>query len=136
MRTLLTVVLFLIPASCLAQVIVSDQLPPPVVYPAEVYRMSDAQFHEWATRFNQRQQADWEKRTAAIQEPEWIEGTETVTERDFAGYRPGYWYGGYGGYIGTATQRTVTQPWRRPNPDYVNPGPLVIVNPFCRPQTK
>jgi len=161
MRSVVTCVLLFVATACQAQVIrVSDQVPMPAKYPAEVYSMTDAEFFTWATLENQTQREDWNKRKAAIKEPEYINGTETTTSAAFDGYGSpyggyGYGYGyGYGGsrdsggfgayapysnhrssseYAGAARERTVTFPRRLVNPQYVGPGPLTIVNPFVRP---
>jgi len=170
MRFILSLVALLaVAVSCQAQISVSDQLPPPVKYPAEVYKMTDAEFYNWAVKFNQAQIDDWKKRKAEIKEPEYLTGTEKVTVTEYSGLSgPSYGYGcggygGYGGYGGgyfarspygsggcgprfgygdygygdsfggSSVRRTGEYPWRRPNPDYVGPGPLVIVNPYVKP---
>ena len=138
------ILMLLLAAPCYGQIVVSDQLPPPVKYPAEVYRMSDAQFFQWATEFNAKQVADLEVKRAKITESEWLEGSETVTNQDFFTvgnrgnfngygrsnfYRPNYQYG-------FSNESSVTIPRRWPNPAYSGPGPLIIVNPYCRPTEK
>ena len=78
-------------------------------------------------------------------ESKWIEGTETVTNQNYlnvgnfgrnlnrydrSGFdRPRY-------QSGFSNQTSVTIPRRWPNPAYDGPGPLTIVNPYCRPTTK
>jgi hypothetical protein len=153
-KYVLILVLLLFATACPAQIIVSvsDQVPPPVKYPPEVYKMTDAEFFKWATEYNKAQADDWKKRKSEIQEPEFLTGTETVTTTEYGGsygrLSYGYGYGGgyfarssygcgsrYGGsFDGSSVQRTGTYPWRRPNPAYVGPGPLVIVNPYVRPK--
>jgi len=150
---LMLVVLLAAAVSCQARISVSDQLPPPVKYPAEVYKMTDAEFYNWAVKFNQAQANDWKKRKAEIKEPEYLTGEEEVTTREYSGsYGPSY--GGYfarspdgcglggcgsqfgdggGSVSGSSVQRKGIYPWRRLNPAYVGPGPLIIVNPYVRP---
>jgi len=113
---------------CVGQVAVSDQLPPPVKYPVEVNTMADAQFFYWATEFNKRQEADLERRREKMTEPQYFFGTET--EYNWNGYSD--WY--RGNYSGN--RRTMTYPRRWHNPYYTGPGPLVIVNPYCRLETQ
>ena len=142
MRCVLTLAMLLVVSTCSAQIIVSDQLPPPVKYPPKVYTMTDAEFFKWATKYNKAQLKKWNKQKAALTEPEYIDGAETsITGDYFGGYygRPyfgyggygygGYGYGGYGGYL----EQTVTFPRRWPNPRYVSPAPLTLVNPYVRP---
>ncbi len=138
----IVVLLALIAAPCYGQIKVSDRLPPPVKYPAEVYKMSDADFFAWATDFNKRERAALEERRAKITEKEWIEGRESDTDSSYADYQ--YDNYGYGsdyprGYFtpsvqyGRASQKIVEYPRRWKNPAYVGPGPLTIVNPYCPP---
>ena len=128
---------------------ISDKLPPPVKYPAECYKMTDAEFFNWATAFNKGQVEDWKRRKTALPEPEYIGGTVTIRSREHSegvkegGYPPiyvggnGYGYGSgsvYGGdTYGSETQQTTSYGTRYRNPYYVSPGPLTIINPYCRP---
>ncbi len=142
------VIVLALAAPCYAQhITVSDQVPPPVKYPAEVYRMSDAEFFKWASDFNKKQEAEVEARRAKITEDKWITGSESrisASHYDYStgGSNYGYGYCGYGcnGYgcnsavqYGTSSQTTTEYPVRWPNPAYYGPGPLTIVNPYCRP---
>ncbi len=144
------VIVLALAAPCYAQhITVSDQVPPPVKYPAEVYRMSDAEFFKWASDFNKKQEAEVEARRAKITEDKWINGTETRTSSSYSNFVSGAYggYGGYGGYnyscsgydcnggaqYGASSQTTTEYPVRWPNPAYYGPGPLTIVNPYCRP---
>lgn len=135
MKYVLALIVLLCASICPAQIIVSDQLPP-MKYPAAVYKMTNAEFFEWASAYNLAQLEDWKKRKAAIAEPEYLTGSETVTTCEYNyGYfarSPRYGHGGYGGH-GVPVQQ-VTYPRRWPNPFYVGPGPLVIVNPYVRPR--
>jgi hypothetical protein len=136
MKTLL-VLLLLVTAPCFGQVTISDQLPPPVTYPVEVHGMTDAQFFQWATEFNKKQEVDLEKRREKLPEPQHIFGTETITERNWNGYNGRvYGYGRFnsGDYYGNGNQRTATYTRRWLNSYYTGPGPLVIVNPYCKPR--
>jgi len=94
-----------------------------LTYPEEVYSMTDAEFFVWATKQNQKAQADgdaWHK-TAA---PKWITyGTTTEFQRE----RRGRFFGSnreWGSYC--------TYEPRYLNPDYVA-RPLRIINPYCKP---
>lgn len=112
---------------CVGQITVSDP-GPSVKYPVEVYSMTDDQFFQWATKFNVKQRADLEERR--VTEPQYITGTETSTT--------GRWSGRTGGrraaiFNVTGNQRTVTYQQRWLNPQYSGPGPLTIVNPYCKP---
>jgi len=134
MRFVLTLVVLAFASVCSAQITVSDRLPPPVKYPAEVYTMTDAQFYEWATRYNQAQLDAWDKRKAEIKEPEFIDGVESVDETEYTGYgHRSDLYFSRRGHTGVVTRHSVSFPSRRPNPWYVNPGPLAGVNPYVRP---
>jgi len=120
---------------CSAQITVSDRLPPPVKYPAEVYTMTDAQFYEWATKYNQAQLDAWDKRKAAIKEPEFIHGSESVAETEYAGhgrYRSSLYFSQHNDRMSVVTRHS-SFPSRQRNPWYVNPGPLAGVNPYVRP---
>ena len=44
------ILMLLLAAPCYGQIVVSDQLPPPVKYPAEVYKMSDARILSMGNR--------------------------------------------------------------------------------------
>jgi hypothetical protein len=129
---------------------VTDTLPMPAKYPASTYTMTDKEFFQWATEFNGGQVADWEKRKAAIKEPEYIRGTETIVSGSSEGPGAGGSglttpaplpgsqmdpYSGSDGYSRTSSfaQRSLTVERRWPNPYYVGPGPLTIVNPYCPP---
>jgi hypothetical protein len=154
------VIVLALAAPCYAQhITVSDQVPPPVKYPAEVYKMSDAQFFEWASNFNKKQVADVEVRRAKITEDKWITGERTTSSESHVEYNRFGSYNGYGcngysnrfaacnsynygcdsygsgdtGQYGSSSQETTTYPVRWPNPAYHGPGPLTIVNPYCRP---
>ena len=107
---------FLLATQCFAgdRVIVSDQVPPPVTYSAEVYSMTDAEFQVWANDFNRRQEAALEVRRLKM-EPRYIFGMQT----DY-------------GDFGFGSQTTYRRRWL--NPIYVGPGPMVIVNPYYRPR--
>ena len=136
--------LLLLVVLCFGQVTISDRLPPPVKYPAAVYDMTDDQFFQWATEFNVKQEADLEKRREKMTEPQYLFGMETVTDQNWDGNHGSQVYTGYdsygpysqhigGDYYGNANRSTVTYPRRWHNPYYTGPGPLVIVNPYCRP---
>ncbi len=138
----IAILLALLAAPCYAQrITVSDRLPPPVKYPAEVFKMTDAEFFAWASDFNKREREAVEERRAKITEKEWIEGTESSTNSSHLDYSyGGYSYNGYGNdYYNPATQygrssaTTIEFPRRWKNPYYNGPGPLTIVNPYCRP---
>ena len=139
MKCIAVLVLLLGTAPCYGQITVSDRLPPPVKYPAEVFKMSDAEFFTWATDFNSRERAAVEGRRAKLVEKEWIEGTETRTTTNYLDYQGNYGGCGYsscGNYspnYGSSSQTTVQYPKRWKNPLYTGPGPLTIVNPYCRP---
>ena len=174
MKYCLVCVLLLLASTCCAQtLIISDQLPPPVKYPAEVYTMTDAEFFQWATGYNAEQLKDWKKKKSEIKEPEFIYGEGSTTtgkesenfsdrgdnyyDRPCAGRGFGNYYDRYdrsllgsgnyydhpsdnyysraprGRYDGSYSQSTVTLQRRWPNPWYVLPGPMNIVNPYCRP---
>jgi len=126
MKYLFTVVLCLMAQTCMGQKItVSDQVPMPVRYPAAIYQMSDEEFFDWAVNFNQKQKAAVETRRARLVEEQRIYGYQTQREHSYNYYRSGE--------SGDATQRTTVYPVQRPNPYYTGPGPLIIVNPYCRP---
>jgi hypothetical protein len=140
------VILLALAAPCYAQhITVSNQVPPPVKYPAEVYKMSDADFFKWASDFNKKQVDDVEVRRAKITEDKWITGEATrsseshVEYNAYSGYGYNYSCGPYGcndsagARYGSSSQTTTTYPVRWPNPVYHGPGPLTIVNPYCRP---
>ena len=149
-------VFLLLVAPCAAEefkIIVSDQVPPPVKYPAEVYKMTDAQFYAWATEYNKKQEADLEVRRSKMTEPQYITGTETRTSQSYVDSYSGFYgeksYGWWdyprgrgaafspfsgGAQAGASRQTTTTYPRRWLNPLYTGPGPLVIVNPFCKPE--
>lgn len=117
---------------CVGQITVSDSLPPPVKYPIDVNVMTDAQFFQWATEFNKLQEAGLEKRREQMTEPQYVSGTETRAEHTWSGSdnrtynRGGDYYGSHNGHSTTYERRWL-------NPLYTGPGPLVIVNPFCKP---
>ena len=188
----LAILVLLLASTCCAQTLtISDQLPPPVKYPAEVYTMTDAEFFQWATDYNVEQLKAWKQKKSAIKEPEFIYGEESTTtgkesdnfsdrgddyydrpcagrqgfgnywerydhsllgsgnyydrsSRDSGNYYDrssrdsGNYYDRYdraprGRYDGSYSQSTVTLQRRWPNPWYVLPGPMNIVNPYCRP---
>ena len=146
MRFVLSCVLLLCAVTCQAQVlIVSDQVPPPVNYPPEVYGMTDAEFAKWAADYNKQQVAGMKERLKNLAEPKYIYGEETNATLDFAGYgSPMNFGGGFGGrndsyyirpdtYLGAASRHSVSYPRRWLNINYVGPGPLNVVNPFVRP---
>ena len=126
----LTLICFLLLASvCQAQVlIISDQLPPPVKYPAKVAAMTDDEFFQWATKVNKKQVVALEKRAAKLNEPKFIEGWETDISLNYSGYssrRYGY---------GSVNTSSVESPRSWVNNNYVSPGPLTIINPFVKPK--
>lgn len=146
------VIVLALAAPCYAQhITVSDQVPPPAKYPAEVYKMSNADFIKWAADFNKKQVADVEVRRAKITEDKWVTGQVTRTNEshtEYGDYGNGCGYGGgcsaygfdYNGYLsycgvrsGSSSQQSMSYPVRWPNPAYYGPGPLTIVNPYCQP---
>jgi hypothetical protein len=151
MRLYLMMCVLLLASAGQAQVTTSDRLPPPVSYPPEVYRMTDAQFFEWATERNKGALDDWQRRKAAIKEPEYISGSESVVTSDTAGYDNRF-FGGWWAYPDatrrvpyfaepndygeSSVHRSLTVPRRWPNPRYSSPGPLTLVNPYVRPKAE
>jgi hypothetical protein len=107
---------------------VDNQLP--IKYPAEVYKMSDAEFFKWATDFNKKQVTDLETRRANITEDKWINGMTTRTRAEYD-----YGCSSYGcnSQYGSSSRETTSYPVRWSNPSYSGPGPLTTINPYCRP---
>ena len=111
MRCVAILIVWLFASVCSAQVIVSDDVPPPVKYPSKVYMMTDAEYREWATRYNKTQLKKWKKEKSAIKEPEYLNGTETDITGGYSGnlypwgsgYGSGYFGSGYfgSGYFGS-----------------------------------
>ena len=124
-------------ALLVGQITVSDRLPLPVKYPAAVYDMTDAQFAQWAIGFNKMQDADLEKRRVKMTEPQYITGMETTRENHWYGNSDQIFsdYGNWstGDYYGNSDHRTTTYVRRWHNPLHTGPGPLVNVNPYCKP---
>ncbi len=98
------------------KITVSDQLPMPIVYPAECYKMTPAEFFQWATKLNVKLKKESDERSTHTPSP-YIEGTGIEGRIDPV-------TGGF--YMNTVRRRYV-------NPDYYGPGPLIIVNPYCPP---
>ncbi|MFA5344667.1 MAG: hypothetical protein WC315_00095 [Candidatus Omnitrophota bacterium] len=125
MRYVLTLILLCITQIGYGQVVVSDQVPMPIKYPAEVYKMTDAEFFQWATDFNKKQVADLETRRKQITEPRYYYGTQVRQEGLFNNYKAN-------DSRSYSRQTTIySKQWS--NSNYVGPGPLTIVNPYCRP---
>jgi hypothetical protein len=112
--------------------------------------MTAPEFYQWAVNFNLEQV----KKLPTVYAPKWINGTEIDTSSSVMTYggRGGYvrdncgrgGCGGYGNYRGPGgyagygmslmNEQSVTYQRRWLNPDYVGPGPLVIVNPYVKPK--
>ncbi len=125
------VFVLLMAAPCFGQITVSEALPMPVQYPPEVYQMTDDEFFKWATEFNKEKRKELEERRAQIKEPEFIEGVERQVTRGscFAGNCA---FAAFG--LDSSPQVTELEfPRRWRNPFYYGPGPLIIINPYCRP---
>jgi hypothetical protein len=121
------------------QITISDQIPPPVHYPRSVYAMTIPEYYQWATNFNLEQV----KKLPKVYAPKWLNSTETDigSTVETYGNNGGCGYGNYcgqGGYMGYGLSlintQSVTFPRRWLNPDYVGPGKLIILNPYCRPK--
>jgi len=112
---------------CLGQVTISA----PVTYPVEVYNMTDAQFFQWATEYNTVQKVELEKRPQT--EPQYLFGDGLVTDQSWSGRNDNGFWRPAGDYYGSSNQQTTMYQRRWHNPYYTGPGPLVIVNPFCKP---
>jgi hypothetical protein len=96
------------------KITVSDKLPPPIVYTQEVKAMSDAAFFTWATGQNKEQKRLSEERSAKG-EPMYVQGYMTrITGNTGRGLT------------------TESRPVKFKNPLYTGPGPLTVVNPYCR----
>jgi hypothetical protein len=132
----------LVATTCSAQITVSDQLPMPVKYPAEVAKMTDAEFYVWATQQNAAAVSAWKAKKAALTEPEYLDGTEKTEH----GFKEGYgdsgnatvvfnptYLGNDAKYYGWDKRVTTTRKTRYPNPNYTSPGPLTIINPYVKP---
>ena len=120
----------------------------PVNYPPEVGAMTDAQFQQWATAYNQQRVIEWQARKAKAQanQPQYLPGQTTESTAATApaataatAATPRIYGQGYGNGPGdysygsnSFTQRTVT--FQAANPNYVSPGPLTLVNPYCPPR--
>jgi len=88
----------------------------PFVYPAEVAEMSNEDFFDWATQFNEQQVREIKRSS----EPEWLY---------HSGVRTRYVRGPLGW-----TLVRVAYPQRYKNPDYIPPSPLMVINPYCKPK--
>jgi len=80
-------------------------------YPAEVAGMSDGDFFDWATEYNEQQVREIKRSS----EPKWLH-RPNVRVRTVAGLRV-----------------LEFQPTRYLNPDYIPPTSLMVLNPYCRP---
>ena len=106
-----------------------------IEYPPNVNTMTDAQFKAWADEYNAGQVARWKakKEEAKADQPQYIQGQSVSSDGH---YTSGSEYLGtsaprnWGG--GEAHQSVIT--FQTDNPKYVNPGPLKLVNPYCRPK--
>jgi hypothetical protein len=107
--------------------------------------MTMPEYYQWATGINLKAKEALPK----VYAPKWLDGTETDTGStvetygDLGGYN-NYGcgcgsYRGQGGYLGYGLSlintQSVTFPRRWLNPDYIGPGPLVIVNPYVNPNS-
>jgi hypothetical protein len=82
----------------------------PFEYPAKVAEMSDADFFQWATRFNEQQVRE----IVRSSEPKWLHRSRVRVMRGF---------------------RVVEfRPTRYLNPDYFPPSALTVINPYCKPK--
>lgn len=119
------------------EITISDPLNESFSYPAETYKMTDAEFFDWATKFNQQK----EREVTYSDQSKWLEGTGvridgyTVPVRVYEPRRRGRLQGH--AYRPNRSQRTnitrETYPTRYLNPEYVPPTPLMILNPYCPP---
>jgi hypothetical protein len=109
-----------------SQIVVSDQIPIPVKYPASVYQMTDAQFYDWAVSLNLKAKESLSK----DYEPQWLQGSGTDT--NISGYNNGFYNSGQYWH----SRQSQTYPRYYLNPNYIGPGPLIIINPYCRPTYK
>ena len=122
----------------------------PVNYPPEVYEMTAAQFKQWADAYNQQKILEWQvkKEKAKADQPQFVQWTVASTQNVYSngiyGNGGNNWqnwgnYGNYGNYgnnwqnYGSESSIQQTGTFQTDNPKYVNPGPLTLVNPFCRP---
>lgn len=110
----------------------------PVNYPPEVYAMNDAQFKQWADSINAGRIAAWKlkKEEAKADQPQYLEVQSASSDSHATA---GSMDVGGNGKENRRTwndsevkQQNVT--FKIDNPKYVNPGPLTLVNPFCRPK--
>ncbi len=125
MKYLFAIIMFFMAQTTFGQIVVSDQVPMPIKYPAEVYKMTDAEFFNWATELNKKQVADVEARRKSISEGRYNYGTQFREEGSLNVYRSNN--------SRTYIRQETVYPMQWSNPNYVGPGPLTIVNPYCRP---
>jgi hypothetical protein len=85
----------------------------PFEYPAEVAGMSDGDFSDWATKYNEQQVRE----IVRSSEPKWLHsyGVRTRFVRGPLGF----------------TLVRERYPTRYLNPDYFPPSPLMVINPYC-----
>jgi hypothetical protein len=98
------------------KITISENLPPPITYSQEVKAMSDAEFFTWATEQNATAKAASEAKSKLDQEywPGNIVRVNTIVDR--------HW-----------RETTVEdRPTLYRNPLYTGPGPLTVINPYCR----
>jgi hypothetical protein len=106
------------------KITVSENLPPPITYTQEVKAMTDAQFFDWATAQNVQAKRESEERSRNG-EPRYFLGSIVSVGTT---YQANGYYRRPLNSTTTVEQRTT----QYNNPQYTGPGPLTIINPYCR----
>jgi len=106
----------------------SEPIAFPVKYPESVKKMTDAEFFRWATNRNQKASDKWQDENAK-QSPKYLTTPIVITEHQ-SRVRGNRRHSG-GSVRGIQYSRVYNQ--QTLNPAYSSPGPLTIVNPYCKP---